>query len=93
MKRNVGLLLALALSAPSFAYADVAPEPCDGKEEGDACETSSGKSGTCNDSGVCEADGDGCSASSGSMRGAAPGLAIVAGAALAFVVARRRRPG
>lgn len=91
MKRTVGLLLALALSAPSFAHADVAPEPCDGKGEGDACETESGKSGTCNENGACEVGADdGCSASSGSMRGAAPGLAFVAGAALLFVVARRR---
>ncbi len=46
-------LFAFALSAvsaialPSTALADVAPEPCEGSDVGEACETFSGDQGTC----------------------------------------------
>lgn len=39
--------LVIAALAPSTAMADEAPEPCDGADLGDACETFDGDAGTC----------------------------------------------
>lgn len=98
MIRVLALLCAVAVSAPAVALADVAPEPCEGAEEGDACETSGGEAGTCEESSgglTCEAGSgseadDGCSTSSSSTS-TLPGMALVAGAALALFAIKRRK--
>lgn len=103
MNRVLALLCAAAVSIPAIAFADVAPEPCEGSEVGDSCETSAGDSGTCEEGSnglVCEegedSDGsgseadDGCSTSSSST-GTLPGMALVAGAAVAFFAINKRR--
>jgi len=43
----LALVFAATALAPSIALADMPPEPCDGADPGDACETSSGDAGTC----------------------------------------------
>ncbi len=103
MNRWTTCLILAALAVPSVALADVAPEPCEGADEGDACEQPNGDAGVCvelEDAGLrCEEDSgggssdEGCSASSSSASRAAPGLAIVAAAAAALIAAKRRRNG
>jgi hypothetical protein len=53
MKKSLGSLVLLSmLSLTAVASADVAPDPCEGKAEGDACTTFDDKDGT------CQADGN-----------------------------------
>lgn len=100
MSRVIALLFAAAVSIPTVALADIAPEPCESAEVGDSCETANGEAGSCEEGTnglVCEpsedSDGsdDGCSASSASS-GTLPGMALVMGAAIAFFAIKRRKP-
>jgi hypothetical protein len=75
MKKLLGLLaVSFSLSLSAAASADVAPDPCEGKAEGDVCETYDQQAGTCQqDNGFLDCVANAATTSSSTTSGAGGG--------------------